>query len=160
MNCRKSKTLLFILIFFVLFTLTSCNDKKYKINVIDEKDIMMQVEDEYYVFFYKENCSYCDDVYEIINEYLINPKNLPLYVCLIKEDSIIYGKAEYGDGQGPDGKYYVDYVISYDRLRIAGVPSLIRVKFNGAIDECYYVTSGKENIIDYFNKFNNIDTFE
>ena len=86
-----------------------------------------------------------------------NPKELKLYVCKIKENSLIEGTAENSDGQGPDGKYYVDYVISYDRLRIAGVPSLIKVRFNGAIDECFYVTSGKKNIIEYFEKLNSLE---
>ena len=154
---KTKKLILLIILNIFLCFIVGGQKNEYAINLIEEHDIMMQSEKEYYVFFYKDNCPYCDDVYNVLNEYLNNPKELKLYVCKIKENSLIEGKAENSDGQGPDGKYYVDYVISYDRLRIAGVPSLIKVRFNGAIDECFYVTSGKKNIIEYFEKLNSLE---
>lgn len=150
----KNKLLLLLIILFSI-VLVGCENKEYTSNVITEENIMKQEEKEYYVYFYKDNCKYCEDVFDIVNEYLNNPTELKLYVCKIGPGSVINKTAESGNGQGPNGKYYVDHVIDYEELYIAGAPSLIRVRFNGAIYECFFVTSGRKNIIQYFTDLNN-----
>lgn len=150
----KNKLLLLLIILFSI-VLVGCEKKEYTTNVITEENIIKQEEKEYYVYFYKDNCKYCEDVFDIVNEYLNNPTELKLYVCKIGPDSVINKAAEKGQGQGPNGKYYVDHVIDYEELYIAGAPSLIKVRFNGAIYECFFVTSGRKNIIQYFTDLNN-----
>lgn len=151
------KIFILIFVFFIFVTISGCNKKEYTINVISEEEIMNQKESEYYIFFYKNNCVYCDDIFNIIDEYLKNPKELPLYVCKIEGNSLIDKKLDGGTGQGPSGNYVVDWVNKYENLSIAGVPSLIKKSSNGY---CFYVTSGKKNIIEYFEKLNNIENLE
>ena len=128
-----------------------CDTKNYTLNVITEEEILSQVENDYYVFFYKDNCSLCDDVFDVISEYLQNPTEKKLYVCKIIEGSEIFKSAE-PKWQGPDGRYFVDYVTNYRDLYISGVPSLIGVHDLFGFNECYFITSGRKNIINYFEK--------
>ncbi len=154
MCCLKNK-LVIILVLLLGIVLVGCNEKEYTINCITEENIFFQEEQEYYVYFYKDGCKYCEAVFDIVSDYLNNPTELKLYVCKIDADSVINRKDQSGKGQGYNGTYYVDYVINYEELYIAGAPSLIKIKFNGAIDEAYFVTSGKTNILQYFTNLNN-----
>lgn len=148
------KLIILILCFFILLIITGCHKKKYTINVIKEEDIMFQMEDEYYVYFYKDGYSYCDELYSTVNEYLNNPKELKLYVCELGYNSRINRVYEGDNGQGPNGKYNIDHVMYYYYLCIPGVPTLIKVSNNGYVDECLYVATGKVKIEEYLNNLN------
>ena len=46
--------------------------------MIEDYNIFNKSEDEYYVYFYKDNCKYCIDSYETINKYLSDVSNAML----------------------------------------------------------------------------------
>lgn len=156
MYCLKNK-ILFLLLLILCIVLVGCKKEKYEINIITIEDIYMQEEDEYYVYFYKEDCPYCEDVFEYVNEYLNNPKELKLYVCDLTEDETIKRDYDGEGGQGSNKNYYVDGVTKYEDLYIAGVPSLIKIDPN---DISYYVTSGRKKITEYFTNLNNLEDNE
>ena len=142
-------SLLLILILTLLITMVGCNKQEYTINKINVDEIYTQEDNEYYVYFYQKNCPYCEDCFEVINEYISNPSELNLYVCDLTNNQEIKRKNQ--SGQGPDGGYLVDNVSDYKNLWIAGVPSLIKIKEN---DNSYYVTSGRKNILAYIEYLN------
>lgn len=142
-------SLLLILILTLLITMVGCNKQEYTINKINVDEIYTQEDNEYYVYFYQKNCPYCEDCFEVINEYINNPSELNLYVCDLTNNQEIKRKNQ--SGQGPDGGYWVDNVSDYKNLWIAGVPSLIKIKEN---DNSYYVTSGRKNILAYIEYLN------
>ena len=91
----------------------------------------------------------------MISEYINDPKELNLYVCDLTNNQEI--KRKYQEGQGPNGTYWVDNLGEYTSLRIAGVPSLIRINEN---DISYYVTSGRKNVLAYFEYLNDKENHE
>ena len=141
----------FLLIFLMTYILIGCKQSDYEKNVIRPEEIFFQEDTEYYVYFYRDGCMYCDDLYELINDYIENPYEKNLYVCKIKDTDIIdreYANDMDIDGQGPNKQYFVDYITVYTSLWIAGTPSLIRID---EYKRSFYVTSGKNNIIEFFN---------
>jgi len=157
MCCLKNKSLFIVFLFMILITLVGCNKQTYEKNIITIEDIYIQEEDEYYVYFYKEDCPYCEDVFEYVNEYLNNPTELKLYVCDLTDDETIKKEYEGENGQGTKGTYFVDGVTKYEDLCIAGVPSLIKIDGNNI---SYFVTSGRSKITEYFKNLNSIDDEE
>ena len=145
---RQSFIILLIVIFGIV--MPGCTKKEFKNNVIEDKDIFLQKEIEYYVYFYQKNCLYCDDVFKQINDYIENPTGLTLYVCDLTNSFI---KREYQGGgiDGPNGKYVVDYVTSYDHLYIPGFPSIIKIDSNRV---SWFVTSGRKGILDFLENNN------
>lgn len=226
--------LIFIIILSLVLILCGCHieHRDYKdIYKIDVSDIYNMKEEKYYIFFYKDTCPYCDDVYEIVNEYLENNDlndNTKLYVCdlsnkyrrvyymeyengtatfvtindkiieidgikdysetdgiidfvfpdnskgkiaineskitikdkNIKTIEILYEeilssdiKRAYNgvDGQGVEGKFYVNGVKDIKDLCIATVPSIILIENK----ESSFVTSGRSKVLDFFENLLN-----
>ena len=136
-----------------LFVLSGCtlSNKQYDLKyVIEDKQIFNQVEEEYYVYFYKEDCKYCNDCFEIVNEYLNNENDIKLYVCDITHSGIarIYDGE---NGQGTSGTYFVNGVTEYRYLYISGAPSLIKIENKVST----FIASGRSNVKEYFNNIHN-----
>lgn len=144
----------FLVIFALLFVV-GCKDNQYIYEeVITIDKIYSQEEEEYYIYFYQEDCPYCEDCYETINEYLeyMNEnKCIKLYICDLTDDfnKTIKRAYEGENGQGSSGKYFVDGLTEYTELYISGVPSLIRID---STKTSYFVTSGRSNIKNHFNE--------
>ena len=141
---------LFIFILFII-VFTGCKNYNYDTKyIIEDKEIFNQVEEEYYVYFYKQNCKYCEDCFDIINKYLNNENDIKLYVCDITNSGIarLY---EGENGQGTSGHYFVNGVTEYRYLYISGAPSLIKI--TNKVSE--FVTSGRSSIKQYFNNIHN-----
>lgn len=87
---RLLKSSFIILIILLTFCLCGCSEKKqYTKNVIEMENIYNQQEEKYYVYFYKDNCPYCDDCYEIINEYLNGEYLIKLYICDLSDSEVV-----------------------------------------------------------------------
>ena len=83
-------------------------------NEIEIKEIFSQKEDEYYIYFYKDDCPYCDMVTEEIK--LLEQGNIKVYkINLSKKNNQLIGRG-YENGQGSNGKFYVDGISKYDEL--------------------------------------------
>lgn len=129
----------------LIISLVGCT--KTMANQIEVCEILSQNEDEYYVYFYKYRCPYCEACEETINNF-INNGELKLYTCDLTFDKII--KKE-NDG---DDIYNVNGVISYENLRIPKVPTLIKINTIDNIKTGEYITSGKTKVIDYITSLN------
>lgn len=140
-------SIFFSFLLLLTFILSGCSiiqknyDAKY---MIEDYNIFNKSEDEYYVYFFKDNCKYCIDSYETINKYLKSSADIKLYVCDLT-DSTLKRIYEGENGQGIEGYFFVNGVTEYSELYIATVPSLIKIK--DGISE--FITSGRKNIITY-----------
>lgn len=143
----KNKLLILVLVLLVI-SLVGC--RKKMTNQIEVSEILEQEEDEYYVYFYKYRCPYCEACEDTINNY-INNGELKLYTCDLTFDKII--KKE-NDG---DDIYNVNGVTSYEDLRIPKVPTLIKINTINSIKTAEYITSGKTKVIDYISNQNIIE---
>lgn len=148
MFCLKNKKifLLFVLLLFILI-LPGCNKKIYDEKyAIDYKEIYNQPHDDYYVYFYKQNCSYCDGVFDLINKYLNSEAQTKLFVCDITNTEIarIY---EGEKGQGSQGQHYINGIKKYEDLYIGGAPLLIKITNK----ESNYIASGRKDVKLYVN---------
>ena len=78
-NIFKLFIFLFIIIIAII-TFTGCKNYTYDEKfIIKDKDIFKQVEEEYYVYFYKDNCKYCNDCFETVNNYLNSENDIKLF---------------------------------------------------------------------------------
>lgn len=141
---------LLVFIFFIII-FTGCKNYTYDEKfIIKDKDIFKQVEEEYYVYFYKDNCKYCNDCFEIVNNYLNSENDIKLYVCNITHSGIarLYDGE---NGQGTSGTHFVNGVTEYRYLYISGAPSLIKIENQVST----FITSGRSSVKEYFNNIHN-----
>lgn len=97
---------------------------------IDDKNVFMQEENHYLVYFMKDGCSYCDKIKKDINKYLYlsskddYSKSLSLYVVNLKTNgytsSILNSKGHTDT--------YINGVTNWEDLYVSGTPTLIEVK--------------------------------
>ena len=84
-------SIFFIFLILLTLILSGCSlfqknyDAKY---MIEDYNIFNKSEDEYYVYFYKDNCKYCIDSYETINKYLKSSADIKLYVCDLTDSTL------------------------------------------------------------------------
>ena len=117
MRLLKS-SIFFSFLVLILFVLSGCSlfhknyDAKY---MIEDYNIFNKSENEYYVYFYKDNCKYCIDSYESINKYLKSTAHTKLYVCDLTNSNLkrVY---EGENGQGIEGYFFVNGVTNYSEL--------------------------------------------
>lgn len=93
MYSLKNKILLFIILLTCIITFVGCKKNDYPNDLkISVGDIYSQNENNYYVFFYKDSCPYCEDVFPTINNYINSEdKKVKLYVCdLSDKEKFVY----------------------------------------------------------------------
>lgn len=136
--------------------LDKCNKKTY-INKINISNIYNQEEDEYMIYFYKNDCPYCDDVYDTIksyNKFQKKNKSMRLYTCNVSNEENSLIKREYllDDGEGNDGKYHITGVKDCNDLYIAGVPCIIIVRIIEEEKTSFYQSVGRTKVKEYLNE--------
>jgi thiol-disulfide isomerase/thioredoxin len=151
----KNKILLILLVILCIFGY-GCKQKKFE-DVITIDQIFTQEEAQYYVYFFKEKCPYCEDCFEEIKAYIESQDEkelLKLYVCDLTDEfnSIIKRPYEGEGGQGTEGRYFVDGVTNYEDLYISGTPSIIRIDEN---DVSYFCVSGRKKVLQFIDEIKN-----
>ena len=160
-----------ILLIILIAVLTGCKDKNVEIKSLIRNEIYTQ-EEEYFVYFYKDNCGYCELTKPIILNYLKalekrnnSGKRVVYGFDLSNSENIfdngeaesgIYrafeGETSHGVGEAK-GNYKVNKVTSWDNLYIASVPSLISITLNSetGLKESYLVAGNKQEIENVLN---------
>lgn len=96
----KNKISFLILIMSLSFALLGCDvnkdfDDTYKIT---PENIFNQSESQYYVYFYKDSCPYCEDVYDNVLNYIKHTNNdIKLYVCDLSDKKQITYELNFGN---------------------------------------------------------------
>lgn len=144
-----------------IFALSGC---KYETDMLTIKNLVQQnifeqKEEKYFVFFYIDGCTGCEETKPyIINYYnlvkeddskrpifgvnLSNPKNKQMYI-----------KYAGTEGQGTDGNFYIDGVTNWEELRIGTTPSMISIYVNKNGEKtAKYVAQGKDSIVETLEK--------
>lgn len=159
-NKSNKLILLFICIVTVLVTMMqiSCG-KEYEL--IDDSQIFNQSQDEYFVYFMKDNCQYCEAISNEMIDYQSEAKEdeslIDLYVVNLNdgEKKSMILRAYSGKGaQGKDQDFYVDGATSYSELYIPGTPSLIYVYTENGVKVSRYVAEGKSSVQAIIDKLN------
>ncbi len=158
------KFCLFILI-LSLFMLAGCGSvpgELQGVSNIKKQDIFMQKLDKYYVYFHRVECADCDQSAPYVINYAQILKSVeackdkrPIYAVLLytksekpNESTYIYREYEGSDGQGTNGKYFVDGVMSWEELYIASTSSLISISTNTSnVKVAKYIAQGAEAVI-------------
>lgn len=141
-----NKVFIIIINFCLILLMGGCsliNDE-----TIDIDQIYKQKEEVYYIYFYKENCSYCDLVQEEIQ--LIESGDIKLYkVNLSLKNNTLIGRT-HPSGHGKNNAYFVDGVTDYNQLYIAIAPTIIKIETIDGIKVSSYVAGGSSEIMDLF----------
>ena len=145
-----------ILITIISFILAGCNQEEIiyitEIENIKIDDIYNMEEDEYYIFFYKNDCIYCDEVKPYINEYVKLEEKTAIYgVTYSDKDNLLIARKYTGiGGQGKNNEYFVDGVANYFDLYVPKVPSLIKISIENDVKQSQFIASGRSETIAYF----------
>ncbi|HBP26015.1 MAG TPA: hypothetical protein DD618_03585 [Acholeplasmatales bacterium] len=134
---------------------------------IKKEDIFAQEESKYYVYFHRIDCADCEEADPNVISYSSIIENVEdcatkrkIYAVLLYtasekpgEDTYIYREYEGSDGQGTDGKYFVDGVTEWDDLYIGTTASLISISTNSVtgVKTAKYVAQGSEAILQELN---------
>lgn len=154
--------MLIMLISLLSYGCTSIESDMSGIKNLVQQEIYKQKEERYYVFFYRDGCSGCEEVKPIVLKYikyrkdrdecrkiygvnLSNEKNNSMYRTYLNEDG--KGQGQYTDSSGVHkGIFYVDGVTEWDDLYIGTTPSLISVKEVDGVKYSYFIASGSEKV--------------
>lgn len=159
---------LLALVLLSIFVLTGCGSKGKLQNVdsIKKEDIFNQEEDAYYVYFHRIDCPDCETTSPRVIQYATlrlekdacNDKRKIYSVLLYTksekpgEDVYIYREYTGDDGQGTDGKYFVDGVTNWKDLHIASTSSLIAINTDENGNKvASYVAQGSNNVISHLS---------
>lgn len=162
------KVLLLMLVMNATFILSACNSSNMSgIKNLTQQQIYTQKEDRYYVFFYRENCSGCEEVKPYVLKYVKqakkNSKARKIYGFNLSDEKnkLIYrtnpdkehGQGSYinSSGETVKGIFFVDEVQKWDDLYIGTTPSLISVRVIDGVKKSYFICSGHAKIIDTLN---------
>ncbi len=150
------KIILFIIAAISLFTLIGCGYETdmSTIKNLTQQDIFEQKEEKYFIFFYLDGCTGCEET----KPYIINYYNLvkgdeskrQIYGVNLSnpKNKQIYKKYTGTEGQGTDGNFYVDGVKNWEELKIGTTPSIISIyKDKDGVKTANYVAQGKDAII-------------
>ncbi len=154
---------LIIVLLFGLFMLSACDksEKLYNVDNIKKENIFNQKEDSYFVYFHRVECQDCEQVATtiieyatIVKEYSSCQQKRKIYSVLLytkaekpKDGNLIYREYTGVDGQGTDGKYFVNGVTNWEDLYIASTSSLIAITTNKNGDKvASYQAQGAEAV--------------
>lgn len=149
------KIIVSILLVNIVMVLSGCDliSEMFKTNEINASEIFDQVESGYYVYFYKDDCQYCDMVSEVIAH--LERDGVSIYkVNLSKNKNKLIGRAYDGiDAEGSNNKYKVTGVATYEELYISIAPTIILIEYNNEAQEkqAKYVAGGTKEILDIFS---------
>lgn len=168
---RLYKGIILLLVISVFGILSGCSSTKSDMKGIKnlvQQDIFKQKEEKYWVFFYREGCSGCEEVKPYVLKYidyrkgrdeckkiygvnLSNEKNSSIYRTYKNEDGNGQGQYTDGDGVVHKGIFYVNHVTNWDDLYIGTTPSLISITKSKDGNYAYFVTSGSVKIKNLLN---------
>ena len=155
---------LLVVVLFSLFVLGACTKegKLENVDSINKEDIFNQEEEVYYIYFHRIECPDCEtSAPRIINYELIRQEkascsdkrkiySVLLYTKSEKPDEDTYIYREYtgtdGEGQGTDGKYFVNGVTRWQDLYIATTSSLIAINTSKDGKVASFIAQGSSDI--------------
>ncbi len=154
------KTILVLLTLIISIMLVGCGSSDMKgVKNLTQQQIYEQKEDKYYVFFYREGCSGCEDTKPYILAYIkaLKSGDYPgaraMYAVNLSDEKnyTMYVANHAEGGQGTDGRFWVDGVSNWSELKIGSTPSLITVYIKDGVKVSQYAAQGKDKITDVLN---------
>lgn len=150
-------------IVLMLLMLSACKEESVYITPLIQNEIFTQEENKYFVFFYSDDCGFCETTKPLILEYLktIQKANLDKrkvygFDLSSKENKFDNGTSDYGifrvyeeeSGNSTSSKYRVNGITKWNDLYIAGVPCLISITLDEmlGIKKAYLVAENKQEI--------------
>lgn len=136
------KILLGVMLVFGLVMLGGCNEKSVLVDVKAED--LFTMEGNYFIFFYKDDCSDCEQTKPIVINYINLIENDPefvnkrrIYGCNLSDPdnaklfrAYDAARLNWGEGQGDSGTFWVNGVTNYNDLYISETASLISIGSN------------------------------
>lgn len=106
---------------------------KHTVNILKEKDKKkaLELEDEYFLYFYYDDCSYCQQFRSSLKTYLANPK-IPVYFVDTVSNDIDLVYAEKETKGTSSSNWFID-----------GTPTIMHIK-NGKI---VHMASGADEAV-------------
>ena len=147
----KKVTILLVMM-AILAVLSGCG--KTKLNDLNQ-ETLFNAADRYYVYFYRDDCPACQEVYPVIVQYLEALQEekwqdkRPLFgfdISTGSNNESIYRAYSGSDGQGTEGRFFVDAATSFNQLYIAATPSLISITKTGNTIVARYEAQGADAI--------------
>lgn len=103
-------------------------------------EIFEMEEDTYYIYFYKNDCEYCDNLKDVLYE-VSYKGDVKIYGVNFSDEKNKLINRAYTNGEGSNFKYYVTGCTNYNELYINGNPSLIKIENKVS----YFIANGYRN---------------
>ena len=154
------KFIIMILLLFSFLVLVSCKEKNeyLELTELNENQVFTQKEEEYYIYFHKDNCSGCASIITDVQHYnyLANKDSSlrKIYAVNLQKEgemkAFIYRTYTGLSGQGEEGNFKVNTITEWNELYIAATPTLIVVKVNkDNVKTSHYIAHGASSIKEY-----------
>jgi len=158
------KIILMLLLVLTLSLVSGCNKAEGELKGmknISVEEIFNQEENNYLIYFHRIDCPDCEQADPLVINYsnLVNKvdscsSKRDIYVVLLYtaeekpgESVYIYRGYEGEDGQGTDGKFFVNGVTNWEGLYIGSTASLISISTRSSGEKvANYVAQGSEMI--------------
>ena len=128
---------------------------------IDENQIFTQIGNSYYVYIYRDGCSWCEKISERVKAYLYKielsnySESIKVYPLNLTKDGVkasIFRTYTGSDGEGSEGTYKVTGATDISDMYIASTPALIRIDRLESSAIATFITSGATNVITEIEK--------
>lgn len=157
---KKIGLMMILLLGIIMFS--ACGDRRNELEYVKNikiEDIFNQKEDDYFIYFHQVDCQDCENSDPVVINYarLVNERagcanKRKIYAVLLHSDSKIFRVYSGSDGQGTDGKYFVDGVKNWEDLYIASTASMIAISTNSKDEKtATYVAQGSTKVNDQLN---------
>ena len=128
---------------------------------IKEEDIFNQNEESYFVYIYRDGCSWCKKISDRVKAYIYKTtlanysysmKVFPLNLTEGGSKASIFRSYDGDDGEYNDGKFKVTGLTSIDEMYISSTPALIRIDIIDGVRTAKFVAGGATNVINAIEK--------
>lgn len=119
-----------IIIIFLSLLLVGCKKENYqtfKEKHLDVQTAFKQSDEEYYLYFYSENCPYCDKIEKIVFKQAKN-KAQPLYFINNEDVAGVLNRTSNIDYDNRGARSFLE-------LKIYGFPTMLLIKNGGVISQ-------------------------
>lgn len=156
---KKIGLIMILILGMVMFTACGNKNELEYVKNIKVEDIFNQKEDDYFIYFHQVDCQDCEQSDPVVINYAMNidkrsgcASKRKIYAVLLHPDSKIFRAYNGSNGQGTDGKYFVNGVTEWEDLYIASTASMIAISTNLKGEKtASYVAQGSSRVNEELN---------
>ena len=132
----------------------------FEYTTIEDKMIFNQEETEYFVYIYRDGCSWCSKIKNDVLKYITKigfdnyKSSTKVYIINLTQDgnrSKMFRTYTGEDGEALDSSFYVSKATKYDEIYLASTPALLKVNANNDLVQATLLANGASKVVKEMN---------